>query len=71
MAEPFMLANSRRRTVQASVGISLYPHDGMDIPTLLRHADAAMYRAKNSGKGRYAFYTPQQDDDGNQLGAVA
>jgi diguanylate cyclase (GGDEF)-like protein/PAS domain S-box-containing protein len=70
MAEPFVLDNSGRRIVHASVGISLYPHDGTNISTLLRHADAAMYRAKNSGKGRYAFYAPQQDD-GNQLGAVA
>jgi diguanylate cyclase (GGDEF)-like protein len=70
MAEPFVLDNSGRRTVHASVGISLFPHDGTNISILLRHADAAMYRAKNSGKGRYAFYTPQQDD-GNQLDAVA
>ena len=71
MAEPFVLDNSGRRIVHASVGISLYPHDGTNIATLLRHADAAMYRAKNSGKGRYAFYAPQQDGNGNQLGAVA
>ena len=42
--------------VRASVGISLYPRDGAALPALLRHADLAMYMAKSSGKGRYAFH---------------
>jgi len=70
MSEPFMLANSRRRMVHASIGISLYPRHGTDIATLLRHADAAMYQAKHSGKGRYAFYAAREDGT-DQLDAVA
>jgi diguanylate cyclase (GGDEF)-like protein len=40
----------------ASIGISLYPQDGHDPETLLKHADAAMYQAKSSGRNNYCFY---------------
>jgi diguanylate cyclase (GGDEF)-like protein len=41
----------------ASVGASLYPHDGEDAETLLKHADAAMYRAKQRGKNSIEFHS--------------
>jgi diguanylate cyclase (GGDEF)-like protein/PAS domain S-box-containing protein len=41
--------------VTASIGISLYPQNGEDAFTLLKHADMAMYHAKNKGKNRYEF----------------
>ena len=41
----------------ASVGISLYPQDGQDVTTLVKNADAAMYRAKAKGSNTYQFYT--------------
>jgi diguanylate cyclase len=40
----------------ASIGISLFPHDGEDTETLIQRADAAMYRAKRKGEGGFAFY---------------
>jgi diguanylate cyclase (GGDEF)-like protein len=43
--------------VTTSIGISLYPSDGGDIETLLKHADIAMYRAKEVGGSNYQFYT--------------
>jgi len=43
-------------TVQASIGIALYPENGTDAATLLRHADAAMYHAKDAGRNNYQFF---------------
>ncbi len=40
----------------ASIGISVYPHDGTDADALLRNADAAMHAAKESGGGTYQYY---------------
>jgi diguanylate cyclase (GGDEF)-like protein/PAS domain S-box-containing protein len=45
----------------ASIGISLYPSDGMDVDTLLRNADAAMYVAKGKGRGNYQFFSSELD----------
>jgi diguanylate cyclase (GGDEF)-like protein/PAS domain S-box-containing protein len=42
----------------ASIGISLYPDDGRCEFSLMKHADIAMYRAKESGKNRFEFYSP-------------
>ncbi len=42
----------------ASLGIAMYPRDGMDVSTLRGNADAAMYEAKRNGKDRVLFFTP-------------
>lgn len=42
----------------ASLGVSVYPDDGGDAETLLKHADVAMYRAKEKGRNFVQFYTP-------------
>lgn len=52
---PFDLARGKN-FVGASIGVSLFPHDGEDTETLLKHADIAMYQAKTQGKGQFRFY---------------
>ncbi|MCW8895454.1 MAG: EAL domain-containing protein [Sulfurimonas sp.] len=47
----------------ASIGISVYPTDGTDEETLIKHADTAMYEAKNSGKNRYLFFLSSMNDE--------
>jgi len=51
--------------IAGSLGVALYPEHGPDGSTLLRHADAAMYQAKQQGRGRVALYTgPTSDPPG-------
>lgn len=60
ITEPYELSGNLS-SVTTSVGIAMFPEDGRDVPTLLKHADAAMYQAKESGKNRYAFYEPEMN----------
>ena len=55
--QPFA-TETRELYVTASIGISIYPEDGADMDTLLRHADIAMYRAKENGRNGFNFYEP-------------
>ncbi|MBT9613601.1 MAG: PAS domain S-box protein [Burkholderiales bacterium] len=56
LAPTFEIAQ-QRLYITASIGVSLYPNDGEDASTLLKHADVAMYRAKELGKNTYQFYS--------------
>ncbi|MBW8366565.1 MAG: EAL domain-containing protein [Arenimonas sp.] len=49
--------------VTASIGITIYPDDAQDATTLLRYADMAMYRAKQSGRDAACFFTAQMNVD--------
>jgi diguanylate cyclase len=44
--------------ISASIGISVFPEDGVDAETLLQHADAAMYHAKKNGRNAFQFFAP-------------
>ncbi len=53
-------------TVSPSIGISIYPDDG-DIPEdLIKHADIAMYHAKNSGRNNYKFFEASMNQEAHQ-----
>jgi diguanylate cyclase (GGDEF)-like protein/PAS domain S-box-containing protein len=58
LREPFDL-DGRRFHVSGSIGIALFPRDGLDGDTLLKHADAAMYQAKKSMPGGHALYAAE------------
>ncbi len=57
-SEPFFVAG-REFNTSASLGVSLYPQDGGDAETLLKNADAAMYRAKAQGRNNFCFFTAE------------
>jgi diguanylate cyclase (GGDEF)-like protein/PAS domain S-box-containing protein len=56
LSEPFA-AQDQALSVTGSIGITLYPKDGVDAKTLLKHAEAAMYQAKDRGRNRYRHYS--------------
>ena len=56
IARPITLQN-HELSLAVSIGVSMYPQDGDDYDTLLRNADAAMYRAKEAGRNGLYFYT--------------
>jgi diguanylate cyclase (GGDEF)-like protein/PAS domain S-box-containing protein len=56
---PVEAAAGQLVALSASIGVTLYPHDLADADTLLRHADRAMYQAKQQGKNRYEFFDAQ------------
>jgi diguanylate cyclase (GGDEF)-like protein len=56
VARPFTV-NGQEIRVTASIGISIYPQDGLDEQTLERNADTAMYQVKEKGKNNFQFYS--------------
>jgi len=59
--EPFRIAE-QDFNVSCSIGISVFPDDGHDAQTLLKHADSAMYKAKATGRNKFQFFTPELND---------
>jgi diguanylate cyclase (GGDEF)-like protein/PAS domain S-box-containing protein len=56
LARPISLKRGAEVTSGASIGISIFPHDGDDPETLMKKADLAMYQAKESGRNLYRFH---------------
>ncbi len=56
LAQPFALG-VQEIVASASIGIAVFPDDGRDVETLLRHADAAMFHAKEHGRNNYQYYS--------------
>jgi len=62
LAEPLTI-NGYEIFINSSIGISIYPDDGSSVDELLRHADAAMYRAKEQGRGRHQFFEEKMNTE--------
>ena len=62
MEQPFHMEN-QELTTTVSVGIAIFPEDGSDFETLLKKADMAMYRAKESGRNTYRFFNEGMNSD--------
>ena len=60
LAQPYLIDGSSVN-ISASSGATIYPTDNADLDTLLRHADQAMYQAKQAGKNHHLLFNVQQD----------
>jgi diguanylate cyclase (GGDEF)-like protein/PAS domain S-box-containing protein len=60
MRQPFDL-QGHEVTVTVSIGISVFPDDGVDADTLIQYADTAMYRAKEAGRDAFRFFTAEMN----------
>jgi len=60
--EPFLIQDHRIH-ISCSIGATLFPHDDNDVDTLLRHADQAMYRVKESAQTDYIIFKPAENED--------
>ena len=59
VSAPYTVDNGEQAGVTASIGVTLFPNDQVDPDTLVRHADHAMYAAKQAGKNRYQLFDTQ------------
>lgn len=58
--DPFMI-NCIDFHITPSIGIAIYPNDGLDADALLKNADTAMYRAKDQGRNNFQLFTPSMN----------
>jgi diguanylate cyclase (GGDEF)-like protein/PAS domain S-box-containing protein len=69
LASPIMINNQHLNT-SCSIGIGLYPDDGHDPQTLMKHADVAMYDAKAKGRNNYQFFSHEMNTKAQERLAV-
>ncbi len=69
VARPVVI-NAADLTITASIGVTLFPDDRADADTLLRHADQALYAAKEAGHNRYHLFDPRQDHAAHERRAL-
>jgi diguanylate cyclase (GGDEF)-like protein/PAS domain S-box-containing protein len=60
LKQPFYV-DGHELYVSASIGIALYPQDGITIDSMIKHADVAMYHVKGQGKNGYQFYSDEMN----------
>ncbi len=58
LTRPWLIQNNPIH-ISSSIGIALYPNDGKDLVTLMKHSDIAMYQAKKQGRAQYQFFTQE------------
>jgi diguanylate cyclase (GGDEF)-like protein len=58
IAKPCTNLDGHDVQIGPSIGVALYPRDGQDLDTLIRHADAAMYQSKKVSRGTFTFFDP-------------
>ena len=68
--KPAFYLEAHELYISCSIGIALYPHDGEDDQTLLKHADAALYRVKEQGRNGYQLYTAAINSQASALLAL-
>jgi diguanylate cyclase (GGDEF)-like protein/PAS domain S-box-containing protein len=61
-----VLLQDNEVSIGASIGIALYPDDASDSSVLLRHADIAMYHAKQLGRNTFQFFTPRMNAEASE-----
>ena len=58
-----IVVDNQELRITASIGVAMYPQDGKELETLVKNADAAMYKAKEKGKNRFEFFKPKMNKD--------
>lgn len=61
LKEPFVISGHEFH-ISASVGVSVFPNDGLDAETLMKNSDTAMYRSKEAGQNSYELFTPSMNE---------
>ena len=66
IAQPFII-NGQRLTLTASIGVAEFPQDGDNFEQLAQSADVALYRAKQSGRNTFQFFTRQMHEQAHEV----
>lgn len=69
LQEP-IVCQGHELSVTTSIGISIYPYDGLDADTLLKNADISMYRAKELGRNKHIYYTAEMNAESRKQLAI-
>ncbi len=66
VSQPFHL-DRHELFISISIGVTIYPNDATDLPTLMTNADNAMYRAKDNGRNTFCFFTHEMNHHAKEM----